>query len=96
MSEQLEDYLKRADDLAQDVINAWGPVANAGHEASMTREFKTLFDKACRYREAKKTADNRREFNRPRAEEEAKEAETRLAFVQARLEFDKRHRLASK
>jgi len=59
----LEDYIENADDLAQEVVNAWGINARAGNAATLTRDFKALFEIACQYRTARETADNHREFN---------------------------------
>jgi hypothetical protein len=40
----LEDYIEHADDLAQEVVNAWGINARAGNAATLTRDFKALFE----------------------------------------------------
>ena len=84
----LDRYLEHADELAQTVVNHWGPYAQAGHLDALTPQFMALFDKACRYREAKGTADNRREFNSLTPQVEAAEKEARLAFAKAYKTLD--------
>ena len=74
----IEWYAERADELAQRVVNAWGPYAQAGKQNELSPKFMTLFEKAYRYRDAKRTADNRRKFNMLSAEEEAEEIESRI------------------
>jgi hypothetical protein len=44
---------EHADELAQEVVNAWAANMQAGNADSLTDDFKALFDKACRYREAR-------------------------------------------
>jgi hypothetical protein len=51
----LEQYLEQADKLAQDVVNAWGVNVQAGNGALLTPQFKALVDRACLYRNARKT-----------------------------------------
>ena len=80
----LEDYIKRADDLAQEVVNAWDINVSAGNAAILTTEFKALSKIACQYRTARETADNhRREFNFLREQDATKEKETRESFALA-------------
>jgi hypothetical protein len=59
----LEDYIDHADDLAQEIVNAWGISVSAGNAATLTTDFKALFEIASLYRNARETADNHREFN---------------------------------
>jgi hypothetical protein len=42
-----------AEELAQEVVNAWAVNMRAGSAGSLTDDFKALFDKACRYRDAR-------------------------------------------
>jgi hypothetical protein len=79
----IEDYIEHADELAQDVVNAWGVNVSAGNSAYLTASFKALFDAADHYRTAKQIADNRREFNLLTEEEADKEQATRASFAQA-------------
>ena len=48
-----EDYLTNAEALAQDVVDIWAKITQAGDGDSLTPEFMDVFDKACRYQEAK-------------------------------------------
>lgn len=82
-SRPLEDYIEHADDLAQEVVNAWGIHVSAGNAADLTTSFKALFETACQYRTAKQTADNHREFNLLSEAEAAKEKATRESFAEA-------------
>jgi hypothetical protein len=82
----LEKYLERADELAQDVVNAWG-----GNAAPLTTQFKNLFDKACLYTSAKRLADNHRAYNVLSEEDAAKEKVTRQVFVEAYKAFYEKH-----
>jgi len=79
----LETYLEHADDLAQEVVNAWGINARVGNAASLTPEFGALVDKACRYRMLRQVADNHREFNVLTEQEAAEEKTACQAFVEA-------------
>ena len=83
----LEDYLKRADELAQEIVNAWGVNVKAGNTALLTDEFKDVFDKACRYRTAKSVADNYRENQMSSAAITEDERTTRQAFAEAYKRF---------
>jgi len=53
--------LEHADKLAQEVVNAWPMNMRADNTDSLTEDFKALFDKACRYRNARR-ATTRRAF----------------------------------
>ena len=77
----LEDYIKRADDLAQEVVNAWDINVSAGNAATLTTEFKVLFKIACQYRTARETADNHREFNLLSEQDATTEKLTRESFA---------------
>jgi hypothetical protein len=46
----IEEDLKRADELAQEAVNTWGA-------QMMPPDFSSIFDKACRYLDAKKLAE---------------------------------------
>ncbi len=85
----IEFYLEHADELAQDVVNAWGVNVDAGNAKLLTEEFKALFELTCRYRAARETADNRRQFNLLGELEAASERKTREAFVRAYMDFEK-------
>jgi hypothetical protein len=51
----LKNYIEQADDLAEDVVHAWGV------NATSTPEFSALFELACEYRGARYTADDHRD-----------------------------------
>jgi hypothetical protein len=87
----VEEYLERADELAQEVVNAWGQNVAAGNACYLTAEFKALFDKTCLYRDAKMVADNRREFNMLTEREAAEEGSAREAFLEAYGAFCEKH-----
>ncbi len=81
-----------ADQLAQDVVNAWGVNMNAGNGKYLSSDFKALFDKTCAYRDAKKVADNRREHNMLTDEEATQERAARKEFLDAYQIFHETHR----
>ena len=77
----LEDYIDHADDLAQEIVNAWGISVSAGNAATLTTDFKALFEIASLYRNARETADNHREFNFLSEQESTQEKEMRESFA---------------
>jgi hypothetical protein len=87
----IEQYLKRTDKLAQEVVNAWGPSGASGHAADQSLEFKVLFDKACLYRTARKIADNHRKHSVLIEHDEAEEKATRQAFAESYKAFYEKH-----
>jgi mevalonate kinase len=91
----IEEYLQRADELAQEVVNAWGVNMQAGNAASLTDEFKAVLDKACRYRNAKEVADNHRQFNMLSERDAGEETATRQAFAEAYKIFWERHQASA-
>jgi hypothetical protein len=76
---------QNADALAQEVVNAWG--LNSGNFGLLSTDFKALFEKTCAYRDAKRIADNRREFNVLAAEEAINEQRARKEFFDAYRRF---------
>ena len=91
MNVPLEEYLKNADRLAQDVINVWCINMQAGNGPLLSTEFKMVLDKTCEYRTAKSIADNQREFDALPEQKAAEERDTRIAFAKAYKEFWERH-----
>ena len=89
----LEEYLKDADRLAQEVVNAWGINVQMGN--AMTPEFKALVDQACLYRTARRLADNHRKFDVMSEAEEAEELAVRRSFAEAYKAFYEKHAAAS-
>ena len=89
----LEDYSKNADELAQKVVDAWAAKA-ATPGADATVDFRALFAKACEYRKAKRTGDNRRmssEYNVLFGHDTGEETTTRRAFAVAFKDFHERN-----
>lgn len=87
----IEEYLEHADELAQEIVNAWGVNMRAGNGAFFTDEFKVVFDKACRYRNAKNDADNHRQVNVSSEGDAAEETATRQGFAEAYKTFWEKH-----
>jgi hypothetical protein len=90
-----DDYLGNAEALAQEVVNVWGIHMQAGNRDSLTPEFMEVFDKACRYQEAKKPADFYRERKALPTDEGQKAAQTeettRRAFIDAYKPWAEKH-----
>ena len=93
---QIEEYVERAPQKAQEIFRVWLDTPKR------TPEFSALIGKTCSYWDGKRRADAYRASDVPvaalralREEAEAKEKETRLAFAQACIEFDLAHGLAS-
>ena len=74
----IKTYLERADQLAQDVIDAWNRSAG---RTDFTPEFRTLLHKTFLYITAKQIADKHRAFDLLSESDEAEEKEARLKFV---------------
>jgi hypothetical protein len=89
----LEEYLKNADRLAQEVVNTWGINVQMGN--AMSVEFKALLEKACLYRSVRRIADNHRKFDVMSEQEEAEELAARHAFAKAYKAFYEKHAAAS-
>ncbi len=89
----LDEYLKDADRLAQQVVNAWGIDAHAG--LVPTPQFKALLGKACLYRTARRLADNHRKFDVMSEAEEAEELAVRHSFAEAYKAFYEKQTAAS-
>ncbi len=82
---QLKAYLRRADELAQDVIDAWNASA-----ASLTPEFKALLHIAFLYKTARQTAEDHRAFDILSDSDEVRERAARLMFLRAcKIYFDR-------
>jgi hypothetical protein len=85
----IEEYLEQADELAQEVVNAWAINKNAGTDT--IPEFDALFDKTCLYRTAREIADNHREFNLLSEQGAAEEKATWQAFAESYKAFHEKH-----
>jgi hypothetical protein len=91
----LEKYVEHADELAQEVVNSWGANATAGNTASLSSDFMALFNKACLYRDARKIAQNRREFHILTESEAVEEISARQAFAEAYKAFREKQEAAA-
>jgi hypothetical protein len=94
----LEEYLEHADELAQHVVETWGINVQSGNAAFLTQskaflttQFKVLVDKACLYRNARRLADNHRDYNVLSEQDESEEKVTREAFALAYKAYYERH-----
>lgn len=83
----IQEYVEGLDEQAQEVVNVWGMHMGAGNGPFLTDDFKALFDRACCYRSAKRSADNHRKFNLLSEEDAAEENATRHAFAGAHKTF---------
>jgi len=84
----VEECMSRADELVQEVFNAFG---GAIATASPTPEFSELMNKAFRYRNVIRMADNHREHG-VLGEQVATEVESaRRIFAEAYVAFLKNH-----
>jgi hypothetical protein len=91
----IEEYLEQADELAQNIVNAWGINTQAGSGELLSNDFKALFDKGCTYRTAKQIADTYRENGVPSERVAAEESAARQAFAEAYKSDSERRRAAS-
>ena len=87
----LEEYLEHADDLAQHVVDTWRANVPASNAPLLTTRFKVLVDKACLYKNARRLADNHRQYNVLSEQDEAEEKTTREAFAVAYKALYERH-----
>lgn len=96
-SRPIEDYIEHADELAQEVVNAWGMNVRAGNAAKLTADFRRLLEAACQYRTAKQIADSWREYSSAIGRElsdpksEAAEKAMRESFAEAYKKFWDEH-----
>ena len=91
----LEEYLEHADELAQNVVDAWALNTEAGNSSFLTEQSKELFDKAYRYRLAKRLVDNHREHNMLSDADVAEEKAARQAFAEGYKALHEKHAEAS-
>jgi hypothetical protein len=79
----IEENSERADELAEEVVIAWGQSVATGHAAKLSAEFKALFEKCRRYRDAKRVVDIHRGLGMLSEAEAAEEKSARQAFLEA-------------
>ena len=84
----LEEYLGKADILAQEIVRVGGANRQAGIPSS--RQFLDVFHKACRYLEAKRYADDRHKHY-VLTEEDATVKAARQAFAEAYKTFHEKY-----
>lgn len=92
---ELEEYIAHADELAQEVVNAWGVNVRTGNSSALSDEFMSVFDLAYRYRKTKELVANHREFGTLSAAEEGEEKALRLEFAEAYKVFWEKHNVAA-
>jgi hypothetical protein len=80
-----------ADALAQELVDAWAQTIQEGNHEALSTDFKTLFDKCCIYRDARRIANNRRKFNLLSVEQAADEERTRKEFLDSHRRFSAKH-----
>jgi hypothetical protein len=77
---------------AQEIVNAWGLNVRAGNSSVLTPAFMDVFDKACRYQQAKQQADSYRRLNAlHETGAEAEETAARQLFAEAFTEWCDQH-----
>jgi hypothetical protein len=87
----IEEYVKQADTLAQDVMNTWCSFTMAGHNDDLTADFKEVFEVTYDFRQAVRMVDNWRGAGTPTATADAEVKQKRLAFAQAFKTFHEKH-----
>ena len=83
MQRPIEEYVKQSDSLAQEMVNAWGVNMQAGNGPVLSKEFKEVFETTCKFRDAKRIADNWRMAGMPTEMLDAEVDAKRLVFAQA-------------
>ncbi len=91
----IEEYLRNADSLAQEIVNAWGINVQTGNASFLSDQFKVLLDKACLYRDARNLTDNHRKFNILNRQEEVEVQTARHTFAEAYKAFYEKQAKAS-
>jgi hypothetical protein len=81
-----------ADTLAQEVVNTWGLHTQAGNAKVLTPEFLDIFEKACRYQEAKTAADFFQSRNALSESGAETEEAARRTFIEADKPWAEKHR----
>ena len=87
----LEENPERADELAEEIVMAWGKSVAAGQATQLSAEFKGLFEKCRRYRDAKRVADMHRGINMLSEQEAAEEKSSREAFLEGHAKFSRKN-----
>jgi hypothetical protein len=87
----LERDSVRADKLVEEIVIAWGQSVATGEATKLSAEFKAMFEKCRRYRDAKRVADLHRGLAMLSEAEAAEEKSTRQAFLDAYDAFSQKY-----
>jgi hypothetical protein len=87
----LEENTERVDELAEEVVKAWGQSVAAGRAPKLPAEFKALYEKCRRYRDAKRVADMHRGLGMLSEAEAVEEKSARQEFLEAYGKFPQRY-----
>jgi hypothetical protein len=87
----IEENSERADELAEEVMMAWGQSVASGHAAKLSAEFKDLFEKCRRYRDAKQVAVMHHGLGMLSESEAEEEKSARHAFLEAHGKFSRKY-----
>jgi hypothetical protein len=87
----LEQNSERADELVEEIVKAWGQSVATGQAVKLSAEFKAMFEKCRRYRDAKRVADLHRGLAMLSEAEAAEEKSARQAFLDAYDAFSQKH-----
>jgi hypothetical protein len=79
----IEWHTEHADELGQEVVDAWTDRSNADSAGNVADDFQLLFEMASQYRIAKATADRRRQFADLKKTDEVEGKAAREAFAKA-------------
>jgi hypothetical protein len=78
----IEDYWEGVDILAREVVDTWADNLRVGTAHSLNDDFKVLFDRAFKYREATLIAESHRKLSILTAAEAVNEQTARERFVE--------------
>jgi hypothetical protein len=79
----IEQDSERADELVEEIVKAWGQSVATGQAVKLSAEFKAMFEKCRRYRDAKRVGDLHRGLAMLSEAEAAEEKSARQAFLDA-------------
>jgi hypothetical protein len=87
----LEQNSERADELVEEIVKSWGQSVATGQAANLPAEFKAMFEKCRRYRDAKRVGDLHRGLAMLSEAEAAEEKSARQAFLDAYDAFSQKY-----
>ena len=88
----LAEDSERADELAEEIVTNWGKMVADGRIGEFSAEFKAMFEKCRRYRDAKRVADMHRGLGMLSELEAAEEKSAREAFLEAHGNLGRKNR----